>query len=143
MCIATGEYERNRLEPFLREYLTNETRVREARFILEELLETAENYKEKLSGDIDKEEQKNEEINKKEKELMNTVKHNIHRTKASSKVLKHGRRKTTMIKNMNMVHPGHENFNLVFNIMLGIKKAIEAVIDFPMFELQKKDFKIK
>lgn len=141
--IATGELARSKLEPFMREYLTNETRVREAKFILEELLEQAENYRGKLKADIDKEDQKIEENNKKEKELRIGVKHNIPRTKTNSKMFKKGIRKTSLVQNTNMVHPGHENFNLVFNIMLGIKKAIEAVIDFPMFEIQKKDFKIK
>ena len=27
---------------------------------------------------------------------------------------------------MATVHPGHENFNMVFNIMIGIKKAVDS-----------------
>lgn len=44
---------------------------------------------------------------------------------------------------MKLIHPAHENFNLVFNIMLGIKKAIDSTLDIPLLEPTEKDFKIK
>jgi len=130
------------LQPFLRDYLTNESRVLEAKLILENLLESANTIKRKLKEAVDEEDNKFEEIKKEEKDMKKTLLNNIHKGKTKSKILKNKRR-NTVVQNMSMVHPGHENFNLVFNIMLGIKKAIEAVIDFPLFELQKKDFKIK
>jgi hypothetical protein len=104
---------------------------------MEDLLESALKYKEKLKSAVDKEEEKLIEDSLKLKEMRNRVLTNIPKKKAKHK------NKSPAVKNLSMVHPGHENFNLVFNIMLGIKKATEAVIDFPMFELQKKDFKIK
>jgi hypothetical protein len=42
-----------------------------------------------------------------------------------------------------LIHPAHENFNLVFNIMLGIKKAIDSTLDIPMLEPTEKDLNIK
>ena len=45
--------------------------------------------------------------------------------------------------NVKLIHPAHENFNLVFNIMLGIKKAIDSTHDIPMLEPTEKDFKIR
>jgi 1-phosphatidylinositol-4-phosphate 5-kinase len=44
------------------------------------------------------------------------------------------------VKNISFAH---ENFNLVFNIMLGIKKAIDSTFDFEMMNISDKDFKIK
>uniref|UniRef100_A0A7S3NC99 Uncharacterized protein n=1 Tax=Euplotes harpa TaxID=151035 RepID=A0A7S3NC99_9SPIT len=129
----TGKYDVEKLRPFMRDYITNENRVQEAKMILDELLKTAEDFKRKLKEDILKEHNKQEQHDKKEKALMETVKTNIHKGKVMNKILK-SRRKTGATQNMNMVHPGHENFNLVFNIMLGIKKAIDAVVDFPFIE---------
>ena len=110
--------------------------------ILQLLLESAETFKTKLDFDVKHEIEKHEGENEKEKALLKTVKTNIHKGKVKSNILKMNR-KNFGIQNMSMVHPGHENFNLVFNIMLGIKKAIDSVIDFPFNEIQKKDFNIK
>ena len=41
------------------------------------------------------------------------------------------------------IHPAHENFNMVFNIMLGIKKAVDCASDIPLARLTPKDFKLK
>jgi len=122
--------------------MTNETRVKEAKLILETLLITTKDYQKKLKGTLSKEEDKNIENDFREQEIRKTVATNIPRGKNANKITK-SKRKSRVMKSMNMVHPGHENFNLVFNIMLGVKKAIDGVIYFPMFELQKKDFKIK
>lgn len=121
----------------MREYISNTNKVREAQMIMEDLLETAYKYKDKMKCLVDKEEEKIIEHDFKIKEMRNRVLTNIPKKKTKQK------NKSSAVQNLSMVHPGHENFNLVFNIMLGIKKATEAVIDFPMFELQKKDFKIK
>lgn len=142
MIVETGEYDKGKLQPFLREYITYENRVREAKMILQELLENSEKFKSKLDLDVKHEHDKFEDDNQKEKALLKTVKTNIHKGKLKSDILKL-KKKNLGTQNMSMVHPGHENFNLVFNIMLGIKKAIDAVIDFPFNEIQKKDFKIK
>ena len=44
---------------------------------------------------------------------------------------------------MKVIHPAHENFNMVFNIMVGIKRAVDGTLDLPMLKLTDKDFKIK
>ena len=44
---------------------------------------------------------------------------------------------------MNFVHPGHQSFNMVFNIMLGIKKSVDSTLDIPLVQTTDKDFKIK
>ena len=142
MIVETGEYDKGKLQPFLREYITYENRVREAKMILQELLENSEKFKSKFDLDVKHEHDKFEDDNQKEKALLKTVKTNIHKGKLKSDILKL-KKKNLGTQNMSMVHPGHENFNLVFNIMLGIKKAIDAVFDFPFNEIQKKDFKIK
>ena len=33
---------------------------------------------------------------------------------------------------MKTIHPAHENFNMVFNIMLGIKKSVDSTLDIPL-----------
>ena len=45
--------------------------------------------------------------------------------------------------NLNYVHPGHQSFNIVFNIMLGIKKSVDATFDIPLLQLTDKDYKIR
>lgn len=42
-----------------------------------------------------------------------------------------------------MVHPGHSSFNMVFNIMMGVKKAVDSISDFPLYELTDNDYKVK
>ena len=44
---------------------------------------------------------------------------------------------------MKMIHPAHENFNMVFNIMLGIKKAIDSTLDIPLIHATDKDFNLR
>jgi len=44
---------------------------------------------------------------------------------------------------MDFVHPFHKNFNLVFNIMVGIKKSVDATLDIPMYKPTDKDYKIR
>ena len=44
---------------------------------------------------------------------------------------------------MKMIHPAHENFNMVFNIMLGIKMAIDSTLDIPGLKTTNKDFSLK
>jgi hypothetical protein len=41
------------------------------------------------------------------------------------------------------IHPAHENFNMVFNIMLGIKKAVDSTFDMPLLNATDKDFHLK
>lgn len=48
-----------------------------------------------------------------------------------------------MPDNVKMIHPAHRNFNLVFNIMLGVKKSIDSTLDIPLYEASEKDYKIK
>lgn len=44
---------------------------------------------------------------------------------------------------MKVIHPAHENFNMVFNIMVGIKRAVDGTIDLPLIKVTDKDFKLK
>ena len=42
------------------------------------------------------------------------------------------------------IHPMHESFNMVFNIMVGIKRAVDSTSDMPtMLKITDKDFKLK
>ena len=44
---------------------------------------------------------------------------------------------------MKQIHPAHENFNMVFNIMLGIKKSVDSTLDIPLLNATDKDFNLK
>lgn len=44
---------------------------------------------------------------------------------------------------MAIIHPAHENFNMVLNIMLGIKKAVDSTLDIPLLQPTDKDFHLK
>jgi len=44
---------------------------------------------------------------------------------------------------MATIHPAHENFNMVFNIMLGIKKAVDSTLYIPLLMPTDKDFHVK
>ena len=44
---------------------------------------------------------------------------------------------------MNFVHPFHHNFNMVFNIMVGIKKSVDATLDIPLVSTTDNDYKIR
>ena len=46
-------------------------------------------------------------------------------------------------ENMRTIHPAHDSFNMVVNIMMGIKKAVDSAGDFPLIKIMDKDFKIK
>lgn len=106
-------------------------------------MERAKVIKASLEEQVEREEIRLEENNQMEKDMRKRVQVNIPRSKVKDGINSISRKRARTVRNMSVVHPGHENFNLVFNIMLGIKKATEAIIDFPLFELQKKDFKIK
>ena len=58
-------------------------------------------------------------------------------------ILKGKRERSNIPDNVKLIHPAHENFNLVFNIMLGIKKAIDSTLDIPLLDPTEKDFKIR
>ena len=44
---------------------------------------------------------------------------------------------------MKQIHPAHENFNMVFNIMCGIKKSVDSTLDIPLLNATDKDFNLK
>lgn len=50
---------------------------------------------------------------------------------------------TPVASTMSTIHPAHENFNMVFNIMLGIKKAVDSTFDIPLLHATDKDFHLK
>ena len=41
------------------------------------------------------------------------------------------------------VHIGSNNFVLMYNMMIGIKKSVDSCIDHPCYKLQKDDFRLK
>lgn len=44
---------------------------------------------------------------------------------------------------MRTIHPAHDSFNMVVNIMIGIKKAVDSTMDYPLLKFTDKDFKLK
>lgn len=44
---------------------------------------------------------------------------------------------------MKSIHPAHDSFNMVVNIMIGIKKAVDSTLDFSLYKITDKDFKIR
>ena len=42
-----------------------------------------------------------------------------------------------------IIHFAHENFLLVFNMMVGIKKAVDSSVDFPGYTITKRDYSLK
>ena len=77
--------------------------------------------------------------------LQSQVAQNIPKTleRKRNKILKGRKERSNIPDNVKLVHPAHENFNLVFNIMLGIKKAIDSTLDIPLLEPTERDFNIK
>jgi hypothetical protein len=51
--------------------------------------------------------------------------------------------KSFLPNDVNFVRIGHEDFNLVLNIMLGIKRATDAVIHIPLYNITDKDYTVK
>jgi len=51
--------------------------------------------------------------------------------------------KTKKKKQRNLVFFGHESWNLVLNIMLGIQKAVRSTSDPGSIQLTKRDFRVK
>jgi len=49
-------------------------------------------------------------------------------TKASAK-----KKRPSVSSKMNFVHPAHQNFNMVLNIMIGIKKSVDSSLEIPMY----------
>jgi len=47
------------------------------------------------------------------------------------------------IANYQTIHFAHENFNMVLNIMLGIKKAVDATYEHPLLKITDKDFRLR
>jgi len=97
-----------------------------------------------------------------ERERMTMVMKNVPKSKNNEKgMLKHYKdevkpskskskdkdRKTSTSGNnpiaMKQIHPAHENFNMVFNIMLGIKKSVDSTLDIPLLNATDKDFNLK
>lgn len=77
--------------------------------------------------------------------IKNQVSQNIPKTleKQRNQILKGKKERSNIPDNVKLIHPAHENFNLVFNIMLGIKKAIDSTLDIPLYEPTEKDLMIK
>ena len=42
-----------------------------------------------------------------------------------------------------MIHPGHESWNMVCNIMLGIRMAVASSLDMPLIKATDKEFNLK
>jgi hypothetical protein len=58
--------------------------------------------------------------------------HNIHRGSAAARIKK---------KPSNLVFLGHDNFNIVLNMMLGIQRAVRSHVPVEGHDLTNKDFK--
>ena len=63
--------------------------------------------------------------------------------KNKQKPHKHTDDESMVATTMSTIHPAHENFNMVFNIMLGIKKAVDSTFDIPLLNATDKDFHLK
>lgn len=59
-----------------------------------------------------------------------------------NKILK-PRPRSQILEGAKLIHPAHENFNLVCNIMMGIKKAIDSTYDNPLLEITEKEYNIR
>ena len=46
-------------------------------------------------------------------------------------------------RTMSTIHIAHENFNMVFNIMVGIKRAVDSTLDLPLIKATEKDFHLR
>jgi len=44
---------------------------------------------------------------------------------------------------MRTIHPAHENFNMVVNMMIGIKKSVDSALDFPLIKTTDKDYTLR
>jgi 1-phosphatidylinositol-4-phosphate 5-kinase len=53
------------------------------------------------------------------------------------------RYRSNVLESAKLIHPGHENFNLVCNIMMGIKKAIDSTLDIALLEVTDKEYYIR
>ena len=73
----------------------------------------------------------------KSKQVGRNVPGRIHTSKVLRIDKKHKNRrkketKSNLPDGIKVIHPAHENFNMVFNIMLGIKKSVDSTLDIPM-----------
>jgi hypothetical protein len=74
------------------------------------------------------------------------LKHHKDVVKPSSRTKSKDRKSSTGGNNpvaMKQIHPAHENFNMVFNIMCGIKKSVDSTLDIPLLNATDKDFNLK
>jgi 1-phosphatidylinositol-4-phosphate 5-kinase len=66
----------------------------------------------------------------------------VPKTDKKNKLLK-ARPRANILESAKLIHPGHENFNLVCNIMMGIKKAIDSTLDIALLEITEKEYNIR
>ena len=103
---------------------------------LRELVEITDQLKAELKMKQNNFEREKQENENKANSQFEGVKKNLHKkSKNKPKSMK-------IAPTANLVHPTHSSFNLVFNIMLGIKKAIDSVSENPLMEFEH-DYKIK
>eukprot|EP00347_Sterkiella_histriomuscorum_P010876 403374581 len=110
--------------------------------LIKQIQETQENFDNNFKSMLVVDNDENHDV---QIMLQNQVRQNIPKTliRKRNKILKGQKERSNIPDNVKLIHPAHENFNLVFNIMLGIKKAIDSTLDIPMLEPTEKDFKIK
>ncbi len=70
------------------------------------------------------------------------VSQNVPKTDKKNKILK-AKPRSQVLDSAKLIHPNHENFNLVCNIMMGIKKAIDSTLENPLYEITEKEYNIK
>lgn len=76
--------------------------------------------------------------------------HNVHKSIKMKKPINKTKRKTDRSptqsnnnQNKTVVFLGHQNWNLVLNMMLGIQMAVKSTIPFGGYHITSKDFELK
>lgn len=116
------------------------------------LIGVIEDFKELIASEIEQifkfsemEDQEEEQMKTSRKPKM-PVRKNVPTNRNTEKGLlkeKHKVEEVPTAGAMSTIHPAHENFNMVFNIMLGIKKAVDSTFDIPLLHATDKDFHLK
>jgi hypothetical protein len=129
-----GEFNDFHIRKFIKDHITHETRVANAIMTLEELYEINTAFRGSLKIEMSQKQQNQKESDIKYNSHMKGVKQNIpHKDEIKKKKSKKGNK--VKPHTGSLVHPAHESFNMVFNIMIGVKKAIDSVSEFPLMEL--------
>ena len=118
------------LRHFIRDHMTYESWVSLAMSLLEEAQSEIATFKGHIKVEESKQKQQKQESLVKQDSQFKGVKKNVHR-----KWNKKSNKNNWVNPNGDLVIPAHRSFNMVINIMLGIKRAVDLT-NFPaMYEL--------